>query len=67
MVLIKVEGSAHAFRENYVDESRECFIGSNINNRSKSLLDKSIVFVSNTKRQPLEKNSLSYSQNIRLG
>ncbi len=37
--MIKVEGSARAFSGNYLGLSGECFIGVNINNRSKSLSD----------------------------
>ncbi len=40
--LIKVEGSRSTFRERYLGLDRECYIGENINNQSKSFTDRTI-------------------------
>jgi hypothetical protein len=37
--IIKVEGSAIAFRGSYLGLGKECFVGGNIGKRSKSLSD----------------------------
>jgi hypothetical protein len=38
-----MEGNASAFREAYLDQGRECFIGTNVNNQSKSLCDTALI------------------------
>ncbi len=41
--LIKVEGCESAFRGSYLGEGRECFTEVNVDNRSKSLSDSTIL------------------------
>jgi hypothetical protein len=41
--LIKRGRSASAFKREYLDKSRECFVGTNIHNRSKSSSDMRIA------------------------